>query len=428
MPEPIKNKKPSYMTPVIASVMAAIVVGFVAGFVAGQPWISERLSSFIEEQLIAGPPLLSSVVEPASVSEPPKKECLTEEERRIAAVERTVPAVVSVVVAKDVPVFEQYYGSPFGDGFFGDFFGDFGFGVPQLRQNGTERQEVGAGTGFIVSADGLIITNKHVVLDEDADYTVITTDGEQHQAEILGRDPANDLAVLKIVVEEGAELPHIPFAQQDARVGQSVIAIGYALGEFTNSVSTGIVSGLSRDITAGDNYGNSEQLYGVIQTDAAINPGNSGGPLLNLDGEAIGVNVAVNQGAQGIGFALPIKDVERVVTSVIETGKISRPFLGVRYVMITPDMAAANQLPVDYGALVVRGERQIDLAVTPGSPADIAGVLENDIILEINGEKLTASNPLARVVRTLKIGSTVTLKLLHKGEEKEVEAELVERQ
>ncbi|MBU0624729.1 trypsin-like peptidase domain-containing protein, partial [Patescibacteria group bacterium] len=353
--------------------------------------------------------------------------CLTEEDQRIKAVGQAMSAVVSVVITKDMPVFEQYYSNPFGnDDFFRQFFGELNFGVPQLRQNGTERREIGAGTGFFVSADGLIVTNKHVVLDEEAEYTIITTDGEKFSAKVLGRDPANDLAVLKIDVEVGIELPYISFAVAEPRVGQSVIAIGYALGEFTNSASVGIVSGLSRDITAGDSQGNSEQLYGVIQTDAAINPGNSGGPLLNLDGEAIGVNVAVNQGAQGIGFALPISDVERVVTSVVETGKISRPFLGVRYVMIDEAIAKANQLPVDYGALVARGERQIDLAVTPGSPADLAGIVENDIILEINREKLTASNPLVRVVRNLMAGDKVRLKILHRGEEREVEVVLNE--
>jgi serine protease Do len=245
---------------------------------------------------------------------------------------------------------------------------------------------------------------------------------------VLGRDPANDLAVLKIEPEEGVDLPFIPLDLDEPKVGQSVVAIGYALGRFSNTVSTGIVSGLQRDITASDPTGaHAAYLYDVIQTDAAINPGNSGGPLLNLEGEAIGMNVAVEQGAQGIGFAIPIRDVRQVVDSVLATGHISRPFLGVRYVMITEAMAESNQLPVDYGALIVRGETQLDLAVVPGSPADIAGIMENDIILELNGEKLTADYPLFLAVRGLAVGDVVKLKMLRKGEEKEVEATLVER-
>lgn len=421
---PLQNKNNNFrqVATVVAAVLVAMVFGFTAGVIGAQPFAFDALRAAFEThvfELSFGAPDSQNNVVPAN--------CRTEEEMRIAAVERAMPAVVSVVVTKDVPVFEQYYTNSFGDDFFNDFFGGVNFGTPQLRQKGTERQEVGAGTGFVVSANGLIVTNKHVVLDEDAEYTVITSDGEKHVAEVLGRDPANDLAVLKIEVEEGVDLAHISFAADELRVGQSVIAIGYALGEFTNSVSTGIVSGLSRDIIAGDNFGRSEHLYNVIQTDTAINPGNSGGPLLNLKGEAIGVSVAVERGAQGIGFALPISDVERVVESVLETGRITRPFLGVRYVMISAEMAADNQLPVDYGALVVRGERQNDLAVTPSSPADLAGIVENDIILEINGEKLIPANPLMRAVRNLRAGDTVTLRVLHKGEETEVEVELVER-
>jgi S1-C subfamily serine protease len=414
---------------IIVSAVVAIIFGFTAGFVASQPSMTRFLLSFVERQL-SDQSSDSATTEFAIGSKPVSAiEEDGEEELRIAAVERAMPAVVSVVITKDMPIFEQYYSNPFGnDDFFRQFFGDLNFSVPQLRQNGTERREIGAGTGFFVSIDGLIVTNKHVVQDEEAEYTVVTSDGQKFVAEVLGRDSVNDLAVLKITAENKKEFPYLPFAEVEPKVGQSVIAIGYALGEFTNSVSVGIVSGLSRDITAGDNQGNAEQLYDVIQTDAAINPGNSGGPLLNLRGEVIGINVAVNQGAQGIGFALPIDDVERVVSSVIETGRIARPFLGVRYVMITPEMAKANQLPVDYGALVARGERQIDLAVTPGSPADLAGIVENDIILEIDSEKLTPTNSLVRAVRDLMSGDKVKLKILHKGEERELEVALTERQ
>jgi len=418
---------PKQRNPVIVaaavSVAVATVFGFAAGFIAGQPGFVRTLVGAFSPQSAQQPgeeDSLSGLLDAAGEALAP----LSEEEQRIAVVERVLPAVVSVVVDKDVPVFEQYYYNPFGED---DTFGQY-FSIPQYRQKGTERQQVGAGTGFLVSTDGLIVTNKHVVVDEEAEYTVITSDGEKHAATVLGRDSANDLAILKIEPAEGTQFPFIPLDSEEPRVGESVIAIGYALGQFSNTVSTGIISGIQRDITAGDGTGAvSETLYDVIQTDAAINPGNSGGPLLNLDGEAIGVNVAVEQGAQGIGFAIPISDVRSVVESVIATGRISRPFLGVRYVMITEETAESNQLPVDYGALVVRGETQTDLAVTPGSPADLAGIVENDIILELNGEKLTADNPLFRAVRDLKVGDVVRLKILHQGEEKVVEATLVER-
>ncbi|MEA3249931.1 MAG: trypsin-like peptidase domain-containing protein [Patescibacteria group bacterium] len=423
MPVPAKKKYNPIVISVVVPIVIATVFGFMAGFIAGQPGFTRTLMSVFagDVSVMEDSSDLSGVLEIAGEALVPA----SEEERRVAVVERAMPAVVSVVVDKDVPVFEQYYQNPFGDD---DFFGQF-FNVPQYRQKGTERQQVGAGTGFIVSTDGLIVTNKHVVLDEDADYTVITSDGEKHEATVLGRDPANDLAVLKIEPSEGAELPFISLGLDEPRVGQSVIAIGYALGRFSNTVSTGIVSGLQRDITASDPSGaHMESLYDVIQTDAAINPGNSGGPLLNLEGEAIGISVAVEQGAQGIGFAIPIRDVKQVVDSVLATGHIARPFLGVRYVMITEAMAEQNQLPVGYGALIVRGETQMDLAVVPGSPADLAGIMENDIILELNGEKLTAENPLFLMVRDLTVGDTVTLKVLHKGEDVDVEATLIERQ
>ena len=398
----------------VVSVILATAFGFSAGLVAGQPVVRDLVDSYFSLNAL-------SEAEITEQSEAVAELLQTEEDRRISTVESVSPAVVSVVVSKDMPVFEQYYSDPFG-GIFGDF---PGMQIPQLRQKGTERQDVGAGTGFFVSADGMIVTNRHVVADESADYTVVTLDGEKHTAQVLGRDPSNDLAVLKI---DGENWPFLPFTTNEPRVGQSVVAIGYSLGQFSNTVSAGIISGLSRDITAGDGRGNSEQLYDVIQTDAAINPGNSGGPLLNLDGQVVGMNVAVEQNAQGIGFALPANDIRRVVDSVVETGKISRPFLGVRYLMINEDLAKSNQLTVDYGALVVRGDSQTDLAVTPGSPADKAGIVENDIILEVNGERLDEDNPLTRAIRDLRAGDTVHLKILHHGEEMEVEAVLIERE
>lgn len=345
------------------------------------------------------------------------------ESRVVRAVEKANPSVVSIVVTKDVPIIERYYEElpggrpdPFQDFFGGDFFSPFRFRVPQYRQKGTEKKEVGGGSGFLISADGLIITNKHVVEQDDVEYTAFLNDGKKFDASVVARDPSNDLAVIKI---EGQEFPYLELgSSSDLKIGQTVIAIGNALGEFRNTVSVGVISGLSRSITAGNGLGQREQLEGVIQTDAAINPGNSGGPLLDLDGAVVGVNVAVARGSQNIGFSLPVDLVKGVVESVKETGRIVRPYIGIRYTPITPAMREANKLPVDYGVLVVKGGAPEELAVVPGSPANKAGIEEGDIVLEIDGVKLTDTNSLANAIRKKEVGETVQLKVLHKGEEK----------
>jgi len=363
---------------------------------------------------------------------------VTEESAVISAVDKVAPAVVSIIVTKDLPKIEQYYSNPFGSEFFREFFGqDFNdlFGqqaVPQYRQNGTEKTEIGGGTGFIVSADGYIITNRHVVLDQAAEYTVLMNDEAKYPAKVLARDALNDLAVLKI---EKDNLPTVELGDSaNLKVGQSVIAIGNALGEFRNTVSTGVISGLARSVTAGGAGIGSEQLINVIQTDASINPGNSGGPLLNIAGQVIGINTAMAQGAQNIGFAIPINEVKSTIESVQKNGRIVRPWLGVRYVIINKAIADANKLSVDYGAIIVRGQNRTDLAVIPGSPADKAGLVENDIILEINpsggsgqaGQKITEENLLANLVVKFKPGDEITLRVMHQGKEKIVKVKLEE--
>lgn len=341
-----------------------------------------------------------------------------QEDLIVSAVKKASPAVVSVIVSKDLPVMEQYFTNPFGNDF-------FGFQIPQYRQKGTEKKEVGGGSGFIISADGMIVTNKHVVEDEQAEYTVLTNDGKKYPARVLARDSLNDLAVLKI---EEKNLPVLKLGDSDKiEIGQTAIAIGNALGEFRNTVSAGIVSGLKRSVAAGGMASGTEQLQEVIQTDAAINPGNSGGPLLNLAGEVIGVNTAMAQGAENIGFAIPINQIKKSIESVKKNGKISYPWLGVRYVLITEELKKKNNLSVGYGALVSRGEKQDDLAVVPGSPADKAGIVENDIILEVNGVKINQENTLAALVQKRQIGEEIDLKILHKGEEKTVKVKLEER-
>ncbi len=357
-----------------------------------------------------------------------KQTIFSQESFVVDAVKKTNPAVVAILISKNVPKYEtcanpgqQNQLNPFGDLF--PNMPNFFFNTPQYCQNGTQKKDIGGGSGFFVSSDGYIVTNKHVVDQTGADYTVFTNDGKKHTAKIIASDPVLDIALIKI---DGTGYTSLNLGNSDAlQIGQSVIAIGNALGEYRNTVSVGVVSGLSRSITAGDSSGgSSETLDNVIQTDAAINPGNSGGPLLDLSGNVIGVNVAIAQGSQNIGFALPINSVKSAIESAKTTGKIVRPFLGIRYVPIDATMKEKNNLSVDYGVLVKAGATTSDLAVIPGSPADKAGIVENDIILEIDGVKLDDKTSLASVVRSKNVGQIIILKILHKGVGKDVSVTL----
>ncbi len=341
-----------------------------------------------------------------------------EESNVIGAVEKANPAVISIVITKDMPKYEQYYQQ------FNPFYNLFGNNSNNDTNNGdTETQTIGGGSGFFVTDNGYIVTNNHVVSDTEADYTVITNDDKKYEAKVIAKDSTLDVAILKI---EGTGFKYLTFADSSKlKLGQTAIAIGNALAEFQNSISMGIISGLSRSITAGSSStGATEQLDNVIQTDAAINPGNSGGPLLDINGNVIGVNVAVEDGAENIGFALPGNMVKTIADSVIKNGEIVKPYLGVRYVQITDTIKKSNRLSVDYGVLVIRGNTADALAVIPGSPADKAGIVENDIILEIDGVKLDSTKTLASVIRQKQVDQTITLKLLHKGSEKEVQVKL----
>jgi S1-C subfamily serine protease len=209
------------------------------------------------------------------------------------------------------------------------------------------------------------------------------------------------------------------------QIGQSVIAIGNALAEFRNTVSVGVISGLGRTISASGG-GTAETLQDIIQTDAAINPGNSGGPLLNLKGEVIGIDTAIAQGAQNIGFAIPINQVKRDIDQVSKTNKITYPFLGVRYILVDAKAKEKYKLTVDSGALILKGDNG-EAAVTLGSAADKAGLKENDIILELNGEKITADNSLAKIIIKYNPGDNVTLKVLRGAQEINLQAILSER-
>jgi serine protease Do len=355
----------------------------------------------------------------------------SEEELTIQAVKKISPAVVSIVISKQLAQIRNLTGPnvfPFDDFF--DF--DFPFlkiqpSQPQPKNERPpkiEKQKVGGGTGFIISSDGLILTNKHVIADPEAEYTVITSDNKQYQAKILALDPFVDIGVLKI---EAKDLPVATLGDSDKiQIGQTVIAIGNTLSEYRNTVTKGVISGINRRVIAGGGSIGSEVIEEAIQTDAAINPGNSGGPLVDLSGRVVGINTAISREGQLVGFAIPINVAKPIIESVKKYGRIIRPWLGVRYILINREIAEENSLPVDYGALIVRGEKKTELAVIPGSPADKAGLEENDIILEVDGIKVDEDNPLAQLIQKHKPGDKIKLKVLHKGKEKIMEVELGE--
>ncbi len=345
---------------------------------------------------------------------------LTEDSAIIDVVKKASPAVVSIVISKDLSKIPGYGISPFSqDPFFNFYFS----GQQEQQQPEPNIQQVGAGSGFFVSADGLILTNKHVVSDSQASYTVLTQDGKKYDAKILAQDPAGDFAIVKVDIKDAPFLKLSDSGQ--IQIGQRVVAIGNSLGLYQNTVTSGIVSGIGRSITAGGG-GSSENLSGVIQTDAAINPGNSGGPLLNVLGEVIGINTAIDQQGQLVGFAIPSNEAAKGLASFQKNGKITRPFLGVRYITINQALAAEEKLPRDYGALLVRGQKATDFAVIPGSPADKAGLVENDIILEVKGQKIDETHILADLLKNFNLGDSVSLKIYHKGEEKIVNVTLGE--
>lgn len=383
--------------------------------------------------LRASLPFAPSKVPPPLPQESPIRETVQttvrEESKIIKTIKEAEPAVVSVIVSKDLPVLEQYFEEgfpldPFG-GFFGDdFLSPFSFRIPRYREKGTERQEVGGGTAFFVRADGLLMTNKHVVSDEDAEYLALLNDGRKLSAKVAARHPSNDIALLQV---EGENFPALTIADDEVKLGQTVIAIGNALGEFRNTVSVGVVSGLKRTISAGSALGGPvEHLESIIQTDAAINQGNSGGPLLNTRGLVVGMSTAIAAGAQNIAFAIPASELKRALESFGQHGRFIQAFIGVRYVPVTKELQEKNQLKYDYGALVLRGEEPTDLAVVPGSPANKAGIEENDIILEVDGQRVTLESSLVSLIRRKSPGDTITLKILHKEEEKEVKVVLEE--
>jgi serine protease Do len=335
----------------------------------------------------------------ASAGQTINQKVVNEDSVVIDVVDKVSPSVVTVSIQTPQRRVLQF--SPFG-------------GLRSSIQGG-EPQDIG--TGFIVSSDGLIITNKHVVSDTQATYKVVTSDNKEYEVKSISRDPSNDLAVIKI---DASGLKPVEMGDSsNLKVGQYVIAIGTALGEFRSTVTTGVISGLGRGITAGSAFeGYAEKLDDVIQTDAAINPGNSGGPLLNSAGQVIGVNVAVAQGAQNIGFALPVNVVKTALDTFGKTGSFaSKPYLGVEYQMIGMQAALLNDVP--QGAYIV--------SVVDNSPAAGAGLQEGDIITKFDGKDVRENDSeLADLISGKKAGNLVTLEIWRDGETKQISVTLSE--
>lgn len=288
-----------------------------------------------------------------------------------------------------------------------------------------------AGTGIIISDDGYILTNRHVVPAGTSSVSVTLSDGTQlDKVDVIGRtsdsDPL-DVAFLKIKDTKGHKLTKATLADSSkVLVGDRVVAIGNALGQFQNTVTSGIISGYGRSVEAGDSSGagSTETLQNLFQTDAAINQGNSGGPLVNINGEVIGVNTAIaGSGAQNIGFAIPINDVKGLVTSVLTKGKVERPYLGVRYVTLTDDYAYQYNLTTKRGAYIVPG-RNGAVSIQQGSPADKAGLKEKDIITKIDGTAIDENNSLTSLISRKAVGDEVTLTVVRDGKEQTIKVKL----
>jgi len=320
-----------------------------------------------------------------------ERKIVYEESTIIDVVEKASPSVVTVGVKKTQKIIDP----------FEDLFDPFGFfSLPRGSESQEQEIEQNIGTGFVISKDGLVVTNKHVVADPGGEYKVITSDGKELEVSKIYRDPELDMAILK--VDDG--LKPLEMGDSDSlKVGQMVIAIGTPLGEFSNTVTKGIISGLGRGIVAGDVFGGmSEQLENVIQTDAAINPGNSGGPLLNSAGQVIGVCVATAGGADNISFAIPINVVKEAVENFNKTGKFERAFLGVKYKMVSKNLSILNEIPE--GAYIVE--------IVEGSPADKAGIEEGDIVIKIDGNAVKeASGGLSTFIQQKKVGEKIEVEL-----------------
>lgn len=382
-----------------------ILVGFLSGIVGGIGGMAVLATSSTLQKSFG----ISSANGAITFPDPQniQKISVQEDSSVITSVKRISPAVVSVSFTKDVQVLNPF---------------DFSQGQSQSVQ-----QEQGGGTGFIITSDGLIATNKHVASISGAAYSVITQDGKKYDAKVLALDPINDFAILKI---DAANLPTVEFGNSDdLEIGQRVIAIGNALGAFQNTVTTGVLSGKERTIDASDASGGSaETLQGLLQTDAAINAGNSGGPLVNLKGQVVAINTATasKTQAEGLGFAIPINTLKTAIDSAEKTGKIVRPYIGLRYLTVDQKIAAMKGMKDAKGILVYGDPTNNIPAVVKDSPADKAGIKEGDVVLRINNDDINENNSLIRLLGKYQPGDEVTLQALRDGNQMNIKVKLGE--
>lgn len=386
-------------------IVVFILVGILSGF--GGAWLESRSSS---NTIVSGN--LSN-----------QKKIVTSDSQLISEIAKTVGQ--SVVSINDTINSGGSNTSSTGFGFFGFSQGPV--------------QEQAAGTGIIISSNGLIITNRHVVPAGATNVSVTLSNGVQlKDVSVIGRssNPSLDIAFLKINNTKGQKLtPAVIGNSSQMQVGDPVVAIGNALGQFQNTVTSGIISGYGRNITAssssgsgtglfGSNTGSSENLSDLFQTDAAINEGNSGGPLVNLNGQVIGINTAIAGNAQNIGFAIPINDVKGLISQVLKSGKFVLPYLGIRYVPLTPDVASQYKLSVQFGAFIAPTNSTSQPSIASGSPAANAGLQPGDVITAVNGTKINESNSLDSILYQYQPGDTVHLSVLRNNKHINIDVKL----
>jgi len=352
----------------------SLIFGSIGGFLVGYFMPSKETKQAVIDNITGGTTEKINIEESSAV---------------IDAVKKVSPSVVSIVTTANVY----------------DFFGQ------------TSQQE-GGGSGFIITSDGRILTNKHVV-EGASELSVVARDGKSYKATVEAKDPLTDLAIIKI---DAKNLPVVELGDSDKlEVGQYSVAIGNALGEFQNTVTTGVISAKNRTLTA-----SSERLDNLLQTDAAINPGNSGGPLCNIKGQVIGINTAMAGNAENIGFAIPVNTAKYAIESVKQSGKIVRPQVGIRYIPVTKDIATLNSLPVDYGVILKGGQSRSETAIVRDSPAEKAGLKENDIITAINDQKIDENNSLTSILQRYKPGDIIEITFYRNAKEQKTKLTLGE--
>lgn len=383
--KPVEPKKVMAVK-VLRQVLLVLIIGFLGGWLGARSY-SENPNSFSSEANQG-------------------RQTISSQSELISSIAKTVgPSVVSVNVTS-----VDSANNPFGDA------------------QGLEQQS--AGTGFIISEDGYIVTNRHVIPNGAPKVSVVLSDGTIYDnVSVVGKTSSGDtldIAFLKIDDTKGVKLKPVTLGDSSKmRVGDMSIAIGNALGQFQNTVTSGIISGYGRSVQAEGDGGGVESLQNLFQTDAAINQGNSGGPLVNADGNVVGINTAVaGGGAENIGFAIPINDVKGLIDGVLKNGRLLRPYLGVRYLQLDKETAKELQLDRTEGAYI-QGDNG-DNGVVQGSPADGAGLGNGDLIIAINDEKIDEKNNLSSMISRYSVGDTVTVTYVRDGQEKSVDVKLEE--